>query len=69
MKPEGLTEAPDHAGLDPDTMRVSKWYQETTLQGDVAHFSFFSPTSDAFVETGWTSVRECIEDDEEMGSR
>ena len=26
MKPERFTEALDHAGFNPDTMRVSKWY-------------------------------------------
>ena len=50
MKPERLTEAPNQAGFDPDTMKVSTWYQEATLKGDVSHFSSFSRTSDAFVE-------------------
>ena len=27
MKPEKFIEAPDHAGFNPDTMRVSKWLQ------------------------------------------
>ena len=35
MKQERFTEAPNHAGLKPDTMRVSKWYKEATLRGDV----------------------------------
>ena len=47
-------------------MKVSKWHLETTLKGDVSHFSSFSRASDAFVETYWTSIREPIEDDEEM---
>ena len=65
MKPERLTGEPDSASFPPDTMKVSKWYQEATRKGDVSHFSSFSPTSDAFVETDWTSVSEPIADDEE----
>ena len=60
MKPERFTEAPDHAGFNPDTMRVSKWYQKATLKGDVSHFKSFNRTRDAFVETSWTSIREPI---------
>ena len=51
--------------LKPDTMRVSKWYQEATLKGDVSHFSSFNRTSDTCVESNLTSEREPIEDDEE----
>ena len=65
MKPQRFTEAPDYAGFNPDTMRVSKWYQRMTLKGDVSHFSFLSRTSDTFVETNLTTEREPIEDDEE----
>ena len=65
MKPERFTEAPDYAGLHPDTMKVSKWYLKTTLNRDVSHFSFLSRTSDTFVETNLTSDREPIEDFEE----
>ena len=65
MKPERLTGEPDSASFTPDTMKVRKWYQATTLKGDFSHFSSFSPTSDAFVETDWTSVSEPIADDEE----
>ena len=46
MKPARLTEAPDNAGLNPDTMKVSKWYQETTRKNDVPHFSLSSRMSD-----------------------
>ena len=46
MKPERLTEAPENAGLNPDTTKVSKWYQETTRKDDVSHFSSFSRKSD-----------------------
>ena len=65
MKPERFTETPDHAGVNPDTIRVSKWYRKTTLKGDVSHFSSFSRTSGTFVETNLTSEREPIKDDEE----
>ena len=65
MKPERFTEALDHAGFNPDTMRVSKWYQKTTFKSDVSHFSSFCRTRDTFVETNLTSEREPIEDDEE----
>ena len=65
MKPERFTETPDHAGVNPDTIRVSKWCRKTTLKGDVSHFSSFSRTSDTFVEINFTSEREPIEDDEE----
>ena len=70
MKPERFTETPDHAGVNPDAIRVSKWYRKTTLKGVVSHFSSFSRTSfsrtsDTFVGTHLTSEREPIEDDEE----
>ena len=42
MKPERFTEAPDHAGVKPDTMRVSKWYKEATVKGDIFYTSHFS---------------------------
>ena len=37
MKPKRLTEAPENAGIDPSTMRVSKWYQESTREDDDPH--------------------------------
>ena len=46
MKPERFIQALDHAAYNPDTVRVSKWYQKTTLKGDASHFSSFSRTSD-----------------------
>ena len=30
MKPERLAKAPENAGIDPSTMRLRKWYQEST---------------------------------------
>ena len=41
MKPERFTEELDHAGFNPDTMRVSKGYQKTTFKSDVSHISSF----------------------------
>ena len=64
MKLESFTETPDHAGVNPDTIRVSKWYRKTTLKCDVSHFSSSSRTSDTFVEINLTSEREPIKDDE-----
>ena len=57
MKSERLTEAPDNASSNPDTMKVSKWYQETTLKGDVSQFSSFNCVIDIVVEIDWTSYK------------
>ena len=67
MNPERLTEALEKAGIDPITIRVSKWYQETTREDDDSHFSHSSRVSDVFTGTNRTSYqeREPIEDDEE----
>ena len=48
MKPERFTEALDHTGFNPETMRVSK--QKTTHNGDVSHFSSFLRTIDTCFE-------------------
>ena len=37
MKLEIITKAPENAGIDPSTMRVSKWYQESTREDDDPH--------------------------------
>ena len=34
MKPERPTMAPENAGIDPSTMRISRWYQESTREDD-----------------------------------
>ena len=52
MKPERLTEASDDAGIDPSTMRVSTWNQDTTCEDDVAHFSPSSRADDVFYCNG-----------------
>ena len=54
MKPEKLTDAPDNAGFNPETMKVSKWYRVTARKDDVSQFSSFSRTSETFVEADWT---------------
>ena len=68
LKPERLTEAPEkNAGIDPSTMRVSKWYQEPTREDDDSHFSSSSRVSDVFTGMSRTSYqeREPIENDED----
>ena len=67
MEPERLTEAPENAGIDPGTMRVSKWYQGAAREDDDSHFSSSSRAGDVFTGTNRTSYRERepIEDDEE----
>ena len=41
LKPERLTKAPGYASIDPSTMRICKWYQESTREDDDPH----SPSS------------------------
>ena len=67
MKPERLTEAPENAGSDPSTMRVSKWYLKPTREDDDSQFSSSSRVSYVFTGTSRTSYqeRESIENDEE----
>ena len=67
MKPERLTEAPENAGIDLSTMRVSKWYQEPTRDDADSQFSSSSRESDVFTGTSRTSYqeREPTENDEE----
>ena len=67
MKPERLTEAPENAGIDLSTTRVSKWYQEPTRDDADSQFSSSSRESDVFTGTSGTSYqeREPIENDEE----
>ena len=54
MKPERLTEAPNNAGFDPSTMRVSKWYQKPTREDDDPHFPSSSRVSEVFTGTNRT---------------
>ena len=58
---------PKNAGIDPSTMRVSKWYQESTGEGDDPRSSPSGRVSDVFTGTNRMShqVREPIENDEE----
>ena len=67
MKPERLIEAPENAGIDPSTMRVSKWYPETTREDDDSHFSSSNRVSDVLTGTHKTSYQgqEPIENGEQ----
>ena len=71
MKPERLTEEPENAGIDPGTMRVSKWYQETVRENDDSHLSSSSSVGDVFTGTNRTSYqeREPIEHDERLAMK
>ena len=67
MQPEKLTKAPENAGIDPGTMRGSKWYQEPTREDDDPRSSPSSRVSDVVTGTNRSSyqVREPVEYDEE----
>ena len=67
MQPEKLTKAPENAGIDLTTMRVSKWYQESTGEGDDLRSPPSSRVSGVFTGTNRMShqVRQPIENDEE----
>ena len=54
MKPERTTKTPTNAGIDPSTMRVSKWYQEPTREDDDPHFPFSTRMSDVVIGTNRT---------------
>ena len=67
MKPEQRTEALANGGIDPGTLRVSRWYQEPAREDEDSHFSSSSRVSDVCTGTNRTSYqgREPIENDEE----
>ena len=67
LKPARLKEAPENAGLNLGTMRVSKWYQKMSREDDVPHFSSSSRMGDIVngMESTSYQAREPIEDDEE----
>ena len=67
MKPERLTEAPENAGIDPSTMRVSTCCQESPREDDNPHLLSSTRVSDIFTGVGRASYqgREPIENDEE----
>ena len=66
MKPERLTKAPENAGIDPSTMRISEWYQESIREDDDPHAPSSNRVSD-FTGADRMSyqVREPIENDED----
>ena len=57
MKSERLTVVPENAGIDPSTMRVSKWYQEPTPEDDDPHIPSSSRVSDVFTGTNETLLK------------
>ena len=57
MNSERLTEPSENAGTDPGTLSVSKWYQETTREDDISHFSSSSRVSDVFTGTNRSSYQ------------
>ena len=67
VKPEKLTKAPENAGIDPSTMRVSKWYQGPTREDDDPHFPSSNRVSDIFtgVDRASYQEQEPIENDED----
>ena len=67
MQPEKLKGARKRRGIDPSTMRVSKWYRELTREDDDPHFPSSTRVSDVVTGTSKTSylVREPIENGEE----
>ena len=67
MKPEQLTKAPKNAGIDPSTMRVSKWHRELTREDDDPHFPSSTRVSEDVTGTSKSSylVREPTENGEE----
>ena len=67
VKPEKLTKAPENAGIDPSTMRVSKWYQGPTREDDDPPFPSSNRVSDIFtgVDRASYQAQEPIENDED----
>ena len=65
MKPDRHTKAPENAGIDPSTMRVSTWYQESTHEDDDPLSPPPNRERDTFTGVHWASyqVRRPIEDD------
>ena len=67
MKLERLTKAPENAGIDPSTTRVSKWFQESPRENDDPHSPSSTRVCDIFtgVDRASYQVREPIGNDEE----
>ena len=61
-----LTKALENAGIDPRTMRIGKWYQESTREDDDLHSPASNRVSDlAGADRMSYQVREPIEKDED----
>ena len=67
MKPERFTEAPENAGIDPSTMGVSKWYQESNREDDDPRSPSSNRVSDVLTgdRTSY-QVREPIENEDRL---
>ena len=67
MKPDRHTKAPENAGIDSSTMRVSAWYQESTPEDEDPHSPPPNRVRDTFtgVDRASYQVGRPIEDDEE----
>ena len=67
MKPESLRKAPENAGIDPNTLRMSKNYQESTREDDDPHSPSPTGVYDIFtgVDRASYQAREPIERVEE----
>ena len=67
MKPDRHTKAQENAGIDPSTMRVSTWYQESTREDDDPQSPPPNRVRDTStgVDRASYQVRRPIEDDEE----
>ena len=66
IKPERLTKALENARVDPSTMRISKWYQESTREDDDPHPPSSNRVSDLTgAERMSYQVRETIVNDED----
>ena len=64
MKPERPTNALDNAGIDPNTMRISKWCQESTREDDDPLSPSSNRMSDQTGADGMSfQVREPIKND------
>ena len=67
VKPDRHTKAQENAGIDPSTMRVSTWYQESTREDEDPHSPPPNRVRDTFtgVDRASYQVRRSIEHDEE----
>ena len=66
IKPDKVTKVPENAGIDPSTMRISEWYQESTREDDDPHSPSSNRVSDfPGADRMSQHVREPIKNDED----